>query len=70
MRIGELCETPCKHKGKVIWISADGKKVAVQCLEVHKRTVKKGLRNVVIKFKPIYLMEWENRGCAGASNNS
>ncbi|MEM2281265.1 MAG: hypothetical protein QXZ68_04680 [Candidatus Bathyarchaeia archaeon] len=57
MKVGDKCKTPCKHKGVVVWVSEDGKTVAVQCMEVHERVIKKPVGDFRVRFKPVYLME-------------
>ncbi|MEM2355515.1 MAG: hypothetical protein QXK29_05705 [Candidatus Bathyarchaeia archaeon] len=61
MRVGDRCETPCKHKGVVVWVSKDGKTIAVKCLEAHRQVVRKWDKDVVRTFNPVYLIKLEEK---------
>ena len=64
MRVGDRCVTPCKHKGVVVWVSEDGRTVAVQCLEWHERVIEKPVGGCVRRrFKPVYIIEATDDGC-------
>jgi len=47
-----------------VWVSEDGRTVAVQCLEWHERVIEKPVGGCVRRrFKPVYIIEATDDGC-------
>jgi len=59
LREGSKVKAPCGHKGVVIWISGDGRAVAVKCLATkqHFRTRSDWRGKVKTYFNPIYFLD-------------
>lgn len=60
-KVGDRMETPCGHRGVIVWVSKDGKTYAVQCLEEkkHVRTRSDWRGKIKTCLKPVYLLEVE-----------
>ena len=59
LKVGSKVKAPCGHKGVVIWISGDGRAVAVKCLATkqHFRTRSGWCGRVKTYFNPIYFLD-------------
>jgi len=61
VKVGSRVKAPCGHRGVVVWISGDGKAVAVKCLETkkHVRVSEAFGKRKKSYFNPVYLLDSE-----------
>jgi len=66
LKVGDRVKAPCGHEGVVVWVSGDGRVVAVKCLSAkqHYRTRSDWRGRVKTYFNPIYFLDAGELGVA------
>lgn len=64
MKVGDVVRSPCGHEGRIVWISEDGKTVAVKCMEkrCHYRVKHEWGRTKWKYVTPVYIVEASSLG--------